>query len=369
MRAMRAIVVAAVVAAAGAAHAYPQFQLSKDQTCSDCHLSPAGGGLLNENGLNTAEAISQLGTSASPFYGKVPLPSWFAFGGDVRGATGYYGGPNASAVLFPMQADLYAAATVQNFSLHVTGGLTDPPYGGSTASMFASREHWLQWQQNADGPDGLVVRAGRFMPVFGLRFVEHVDWDRRYGGTPLYGEAYGVAVEEIQPTWEVHATGFVHDPYQGTTELGNGATLYAEARVTPATSIGIEGKLDVTPDDHKDYGGVTAKHFFATPGILVQGEAELIHQKVDLGGHDDQAVAYVMGSYFLPYGLMVDLGLETYEPDLHVRYLDQEGADLNVHWFATSHVELILINHFQMQELGEGGLSSGYSLLQIHYRI
>jgi hypothetical protein len=205
--------------------------------------------------------------------------------------------------------------------------------------------------------------------VFGLRFVEHTDWDRRYGGTPLYGEAYGIAIEEIQPRWEVHATAFVHDPYQVTTELGNGAALYAELRVVEATSIGVEGKLDVTPDDKKLYGGLTAKHFFATPGILLEAEGEVIHQRVDLGGHDDQLLAYVLASYLLPYGLMIDLGVEAYEPDLHVRYLDQEGADLNVHWFATSHVELILDNHVQMIELGEGGLSSGYSLLQVHYRI
>ena len=52
-----------------------------------------------------------------------------------------------------------------------------------------------------------------------------------------------------------------------------------------------------------------------------------------------------------------------------MRYLDQEAADLNIHYFLTSHVELLLINRFQMFELGEGGLSSGYSLLQLHYRL
>jgi hypothetical protein len=198
--------------------------------------------------------------------------------------------------------------------------------------------------------------------------VEHPDWTRRYGGTPLYGEAYGAAVEYIDPRWELHATGFVHDPiFSDSIERGNGATLYAEARIAPTTSIGVEGKLDVTPDDRKVYAGVTAKQVLGA--ILLQLEGQVIHQKIDLGGSDNQLVGYLMGSYALPYGILVDLGIEAYAPDLRVRYLDQEGADLDVHWFATSHLEMILVNHVQMQELGAGGLSTGYSLLQIHYRM
>jgi hypothetical protein len=64
MRAQGVLTLALVAALGGHAHAYPQFQLSRDQTCTGCHLSPAGGGLLNENGLNAAEAISQWGTPA-----------------------------------------------------------------------------------------------------------------------------------------------------------------------------------------------------------------------------------------------------------------------------------------------------------------
>ena len=367
-RLRRAVVIAFGLAWASIAHAYPQLQLVKDQTCSDCHLSPAGGGLLSENGFAAAQAMSALGDDATPFWGKLGGPAWLAWGGDLRAAAGYDGGPNGQTVAFPMQAELSGAATVGHVSLHVTAGLRDPQYGNTSATLFASREHWLQWQQNDGSPDGLFVRVGRFMPVFGLRYAEHPDWTRRYGGTPLYGEAYGAAVEYISPAWELHATGFIHDPIlTDSIERGNGATLYAEARLTPTTSVGVEGKVDITPDDHKEYAGVTAKH--AMGELLLQAETQLIHQKVVLGGTDEQAVGYVMASYALPHGILVDLGVEAYAPDFHVRYLDQEGADLNVHWFASSHAELVLLNHFQMQELGEGGLSSGYALLMLHYRL
>jgi hypothetical protein len=359
----------AVASAPASSYAYPQFQLSRDKTCSGCHLSPAGGGLLSENGLVTAQALSQLDDAPEFLFDKVSMPRWLAISGDFRGATGLDAAPARDFETFPMQAELEAAAIVNSFSLHVTAGLQDPQYNNTANTLFGSREHWLQWQQDPSSPDGLFVRVGRFMPVFGLRFAEHTDYDRRYGGTPLYGEAYCAAVEYIDPKFEVHATGFIADPIQtDSVERGNGATLYAEARITEATSLGVEGKIDITPDDKKQYGGITAKHWFASPGILVEGEAEIIHQQVDAGGDNIQLVGYVLGSYFFG-AFMLDLGVGAYEPDVDVRYLDQEVADLDLHWFASSHLELIWTNRFQMQELGEGGLSSGYSLLQIHARL
>ncbi len=365
-------IVIAVLAWTGRADAYPQFQLSRDQTCSDCHLSPAGGGLLNENGANTSESMSQLGTSGEFMYGAIPTPTWLALGGDIRSAGGLDARPDAALVYMPMQFDLYAQATFDAFSVHVTAGLEDPRWTNLNsydyASALTSREHWLQWQSNPGASDGWFVRAGRFMPVFGLRFVEHRAYDRWWGGEPLYAEAYAVAAEYISPKWELHATGFVHDPLQPTTELGSGAAVYGETRLDKATAIGLEAKLDVTSDDRKIYGGITAKHYLGSPQILLQGELELVHQKVDLGGTNNQLVGYAMGSYFIG-PLMFDLAVGLWQPDIKIRYLDQEVADLDVHYFMTSHIELLLVDRLQMVEFGAGGLTSGYTMAMLHYRL
>jgi len=371
----RFLVLAIVMGALRVAHAYPQFQLIKDQTCSSCHLSPAGGGLLSENGMATAESISQWGTAPEFFYNKVPLPAWLELGGDFRSAAGYdvAGDKNRRFVVFPMQAEVNAAATFKNFSLHVTVGARDPKWANNsnqidTATLFASREHWLQWQDKPGEPEGLFVRVGRFMPVFGLRFAEHVYYDRRYGGTPLYGDTYATAIEYITPSWEAHLTGFIHDPIlKDSIERGNGATFYAETRLTTTTSIGLEGKLDDTPDDLTYYGGVTAKQQVGKT-VLVQGEVQLIHQKIDEGGKVNQLVSTIVGSYFIG-PLMIDLGANIYHSNLHFALLDQEALDLNVHWFMTSHVEMLLTNRFQAQAFGADGPNSGYSLLQVHYRL
>ena len=84
----KAVVVILALALVGTASrhaaAYPQYQLSRDQTCTGCHLSPAGGGLLTENGYSVAETQAQLTDSSAFMYGLFKLPGWLAVGGDLR---------------------------------------------------------------------------------------------------------------------------------------------------------------------------------------------------------------------------------------------------------------------------------------------
>jgi hypothetical protein len=204
------------------------------------------------------------------------------------------------------------------------------------------------------------------MPVYGLRLVEHPTYTRQYGGTPLYGETYAAAVELIDPAYEVHVTAFAHDPVQKTTEIGNGAAAYGELRLSSTMAVGAETKLDITSDDRKLFTGVTGKLY--THNVLLMTELEFMHQKVDAGGTTNNFIGYAGATYFLG-AVMIDLGLDLYAPSLPIRFLDQEAADLNIHWFATSHVELLSTSRLQTLEFGLGGQTSGYSLLQLHYRL
>ena len=164
--------------AGGVAEAYPQFQLSRDQTCTGCHLSPAGGGLLNENGLAQAEGISQFGQNPGFFYGSTGAPGGrLVLGGDARGVAGYYkwgGSEDQGPLAFPMQVDAYARLKITDaVSFTLTGGFRPQEGTNENLTHVWSREHYLTWQQHPDENYGLYIRAGRFMPVFGLRWAEH----------------------------------------------------------------------------------------------------------------------------------------------------------------------------------------------------
>ena len=392
---MKWLIAICVVTASGVAAAYPQFQLSRDQTCTGCHLSPAGGSLLNENGLNTAEAISQWGTDPRPFYGKWNPPSWLTIGGDFRAAAGYFrtgsdptnspnsdptlSPPDAAAItVFPMQADVYVNVALGHFNLRVTGGARPAQWitGDGTPPVydqFWSREHYIEYQSNPGENEGLYVRVGRFMPVFGLRFAEHVDYTREYGGVPLYGETYGASVSYVKAKYEAHLSGFIDDPVIDNATHQNGGAAYAEYRIDEHTQIGPEVMATTNDDVFKLRFGGTAKKYLPGPDLLFQLEVQGVTERIknDGGrGAPAQLVGYLMATKFVTQAVMIDLGLGTYDEDLRIQGLDRDAIDLNVHWFLTSHIELLLQNRLSRTALfTSGGTTGGWSMLQAHYRL
>jgi hypothetical protein len=361
---------ATLAVTAGTAHAYPQFQMSRDQTCTGCHVSPAGGGLLGENGLSTAEAISQWGTAPEFFYGKIPTPSWLELGGDLRGASGYVQAPEKLLASFPMQIELDGRAKLgAGMSFYAVVGARSSEVGKENVTFAWSREHYLMWQQKPGETSGLFVRAGRFMPVFGLRIAEHPTYVRKWGGTPLYAETYGLAVEYIQPAFEVHATGFIEDPLLDTPEHSNGGAVVGEYRVTQRLSIGAEGMYTQSTDDKKIRAGLLAKLFLPGPETLLQFEGQFMNQLIEPRGAPKQIIALLMASKFISPAYMIDLGLNFFDENIQITQLHREAADLNVHWFATSHIEAILTGRFETLAFGKAGPSAGYALAQLHYRL
>jgi hypothetical protein len=371
MRALIIIAVLAVVLAlgGGTAAAYPQFQLSRDSTCSGCHISPAGGGLLSENGANTAEEISALGTNPEFMYGKVPTPEWLQLGGDIRVQGGYLQAPQRYLWAFPMQGDIYAAATKNSFSLHVTAGLRTSQEGNEAATYIWAREHYVQWQQEPGAREGLFVRAGHFMPVFGLRWVEHPFYVRRYGGTPLFSETYALSASMVKSRFEAHVTGFVKNPLLDPVRQENGAAAYAELRLSDTTLVGAGGMFDARDSDWYTLRGVlTAKQYLAGPELLLQGELQVINPHVTGYGYN-QLASNLMVTYMGPKGLMIDVAWGHYDSNIRVSDLDKDAFDLNLHWFMTSHIELVLVNRAQFIALGDGGPTGAWSMLQLHYRL
>jgi hypothetical protein len=367
---MRALVIVVVLAiGGGTAAAYPQFQLSRDSTCSGCHISPAGGGLLSENGANTAEGISALGQNPEFMYGKITTPEWLQLGGDLRGQGGYLQAPQRYLWAFPMQGDIYAAATKDKFSLHLTAGLRTAQEGNEAATYIWAREHYVQWQADPGAREGLFVRAGHFMPVFGLRFVEHPLYVRRYGGTPLFSETYGLSASMLTGRFEGHLSGFVKNPLIDPVRHESGGAFYGELRLSETTQVGAGGMFEARDSDwYTLRGDLTAKHYLAGPDLLLQAELQIINPHVSGYGYRQLASA-LMATYFGPKGLMVDAVWGHWDSNLRIKDLDKDAFDLNVHLFATSHIELIVVNRAEFVALGKGGPTGAWSMLQLHYRL
>lgn len=361
------LAIALIAATASVAHAYPQYQLSRDQTCGSCHTSPAGGGLLNDNGELTAEDEATWGGDPSFLQGLVTPPDWLKLGGDVRFALGTNdAGGGLGPAAFPMQGELRAEATRGALAVVVALGAT-VPNDSSPLSALLSRDHYVRWTQHDDG-FGAYARIGRFMPVYGLRLAEHNAYTERYGATPLYSESYGASVGWISPGTEVHATGFLADRLRTSLGDADGAAAYVEKRFGKV-ALGAEARYSHAPDNVRNEGGVTGKLWLDGANLLLSGEVQGVHQSFDSGPAVTQVIGYALASWFPKHGYMIDLGVGHYDENVAVPKVDRDAVDLNLHWFPKAHIELILMGRVQTIGLGSGGAGSGYGLLQFHYRI
>jgi hypothetical protein len=370
---MRAVVIAFLIVAGGAgvAHAYPQWQLARDVTCTSCHLAPDGTGLLNENGLATAGQVAWKDHDAAFMYGAFTAPSWLTLGGDVRGAAGLVRARGSELAGYPMQAEVAASAHLPaGFTLHALAGFRRPSDGESPVHVLWSREHYVMWQQHPDQGTGLYVRVGRMEPTFGLRLAEHVVYTQRFGGRPLYYEAYAATVSYVHQAAEVHVTAFVHDPIATSVEHGDGAAAYAEVRLGNRAALGVEGKYSKSDDQTRSFGGVVAKYYLPGPDVLLLGEAELIRQHIDAGDFKTNQIAtYAMATKPLPHNLQLDVGYGHFTQDTRIDGLYRDAIDANIHWFFDSHVELLVTTRLEILAGGDGGPPGGYALAQLHYRL
>jgi hypothetical protein len=379
---MRALVVIAFLLAAARAHAYPHFQLSSGTVqCAQCHLAPAGGGLLTQWGQEEGADTISRGGDGHFLHGLVTLPEWLAIGGDLRVAalandTGSSEGTELA--VFPMQADLGIRVGSEHLAIAAVVGVrgavrsgspdappSDPPTGDATSpslrSYLVARELYGIWRSEAQS--GAYVRAGRFAAPYGLRLADHTAYVRRYLGFNLLEETLGVGGGMLGDGWELHATAFAFDPLQGATRHEVGGAVMFEVQPTDL-AFGASARVGRTADDIRAQGGVHAKAWLEPAKLLLQAELDGVHQSFAAGGSRNQLAAYV-GPVVVPArGLYAGLAYEAFAEDLAVRSVLRQAIDAWISVMPRAHWELMLSVRGQRVGPQEHAV---VSLLQLHY--
>lgn len=367
---------AALAFFSGSAWAYPQWQFSSGTSrCSQCHYSPAGGGLINGYGRDASgEDLSTWEGDGSFLHGGVELPKSLALGLDARGAlliqnVGEARG--ASLSYFPMQLDAYGRLGLgDSFSVHGTVGYrgqvrsVDEPTGNGaavpTGSRFISREHYVMWRPAAMGP---YARAGRFFAPFGLRLAEHYAYVRRDLGFNLLEETYNVSLGYLQSAYEVHVTAFMPDVVLGVGGTELGAAAMAERRVGDSSALGIQGRYGQNDDMTRFTGGLFIKSYLDSTKALIQTELNVVHS-VAGGGTTDGFVGYMGISFFPTRGLWVTPFAERRQTSIAVRDTATDAGGVQINWFPIPHFELTWMGRFQIPAGDSTGLTSMFFL---HY--
>ncbi len=381
--------IAAVVLLAGArqAAAYPQFQFSSGTNrCGQCHFAPSGGGLLTSWGRDESADTISLGGDGAFLHGLVSPPAWLGIGGDFRLAalTNDVGSPTGpESAVFPMQADIYVrAAFTESLSLNVTGGIrgierpSDGSIGGrlgAAADDLMSREHYLMWRPSATGP---YARVGRFFAPYGLRFVEHIYYVRRYTGFNLYEETYSASGGYVADEWELHLTGFapvpttLPSPLRSIGPSESGAAGYGEVRLAKMSALAGQFRVGIGSLESRYQVGAIGKLWVEKAKLLVLGEGDFIRQqfKTTPGYTQNQFVSYLGLNFYPIRGLMGAVAYERFQENLSVSTTARNAYDLQLNFFPWAHCEAVLLGRYQLT--GSGATDGGTAtllMLQLHY--
>lgn len=360
-----------LAALARVADAYPQFQLTTGAaTCQACHVSPGGGGLLNDYGRDEAGSTISPRGDGRLLHGLWQPPQWLALGGDLRSAfLGKHQQDRADLLWFPMQADVYLRAVVGSFSVNLTAGLRGVARDPKPEAIYrlASREHYLMYQP--DPGNGLAVRLGRFFPVFGLRSQDHTAYVRRYLGQHTLEEPYALAVSHHGERGELHAAVFAPNPVPllGAGPRAYGAALYYERRVLDDTAAwAVQSKLAVTGEDERAAVGAVGKLWLAEPGLSVLAELDVVRQSFEGEAARWQLAGSLGVTRVMMPGWMAGAGLQLWDPDLTLRASSRAAAEVNVQYFPLAHLELHLLGRLEAvgNDFDHPAL---LGLLQLHY--
>jgi hypothetical protein len=224
--------------------AFPEMGRLGYSSCQSCHISPTGGGNLTQYGKSVADDF--LGTWSYPgasqnLFGLADTPAWLDIGGDIRtirlqidtGET-----PTPPPRTFLMQSDLEIALHAgPRISVAGSWGYYGIPLPVNLLGDEAEPEsrryyviikpyHWIS------------LRAGKFLPAYGLMIPDHTVNIRAGLFWPQGSETLNTEIGLWQEWGEVVATHSIADPLSGTLASD---TLRASVYLGKSYQVGISG--------------------------------------------------------------------------------------------------------------------------------
>ncbi len=230
-----------VVFGSHAAFAFPENVRHGYFSCTACHVSPSGGGVLTPYGRSlSSELMSTWGTTkTSGFMFSNPEDEsklqWLRSQIFLRGVQTYRDTPKVEKAQFiPMQADLEVGADTEKFAIISTLG-----YRANDASKdlkeFFSRRHYVLYRFT----EQIVGRLGKFMQSFGLNGPDHVTATRRGLNWDQGSESYNLEMNYIGENFNHALTLISNSPEEKSVKKDQGVSVNSSYLWREKSRLGV----------------------------------------------------------------------------------------------------------------------------------
>jgi hypothetical protein len=207
-----------------AASAFPEMTVHGYVNCTACHISPSGGGVLTEYGRGLSRDLLSLQQGLQPETeaSEEAIPKWFLPGGDVRIIQTYLDTPTLRrGDFFLMQTEFMAAIRWMKWTVVASLGIKGGPNSVEDRNDLHSRVHYLMYQV----AETTSVRAGRFLPQYGLQEPNHTIVTRQGLGFGESSETDNLEIASAGERWDLFATAIGGRPEDTNKEAEKGFAL------------------------------------------------------------------------------------------------------------------------------------------------
>jgi hypothetical protein len=306
MKALYLVLASTVLAST--AWAEPMFLAKQYTRCTSCHYSPTGAGLLTPYGrfLSHRELSTTGGTATAPEPGAEDDPRGeqaFLYGALGKAAGPVHLGlemrPSRLRIGFPgghqdmnllMNVDVLAAVQKNRWTAYASAGREPPDSAVRDGRIlpdpaFVSYEHWVSYQADK----GFGIRAGRFMPAYGIRLADHTAYTREDLDFDRNDQVYGLEVSHTMGASLVQVTvspgkaeAILHDR----DDRGFSTAARWQFDLTPRTAL-VGSALYRNSTSREPRSGVAggALGFAPGPHLSIWTEVDAHLQSQAVGGH------------------------------------------------------------------------------------
>lgn len=315
------------------AWSFPEMIRHGYVNCNSCHLSPSGGGALTLYGRELSkEALSTWSEEGEQYLahgllGPEVVPEWLIIGGDARAVQTYHDTPSfREADWIWMQADVEIAAQYKGFSASITPGLVHT----GTESSFGVRKFYGMW----NATDSIAVRAGKFLPNYGLNIPDHYVSTRSLAGLSHDVETANIEFGWTTEHWNLTTTGAFALTDENELATSRSKALFQDVSFSNGTTdrIGISA---MWADSDNGFTYMYGAHVAIgiTDKLFVLGEGDLKWSPKDLHVRTDPDILR-----YIKVGYEVVKGLSPY-----VTYDGSRAGDnfgIGAQWFPRPHLEV-----------------------------
>jgi len=351
------------------AFGFPEMVRHHYVNCNACHVSPSGGGLLTEYGRGMAtELLSTWGREGEGFlfhgmFDPVALGKasrHLNIGGDLRTVQTYADNVNVREGRFIlMQASAEAAVSAGDFSL--VGSF------GKVNRRNQIEPEFSKFFLLASIADALQIKAGRFLPAFGIRTANHTLPTRQPLGFGFDSERHGIEAHWSGEKWHssFSATESRLQSAIGDSERSAGFQLerFIADRFRVGTSIwnGASERQKRWIGSLHGILGFTDKFY-----LLTEFAWQSRRVKAAVGDRDTGIFHFGRLGYEVKKGFHLLLLEDFGKPNLSNAASQQHSFGVGVLWYPRPHFEFEL-NFYQRKNLARRGGFEDFGILMAHY--